>query len=549
LTTNKVALDFFNRIDIVSEISGSYLVMQNSVFGPHKFDLGLTDSAYIYTITADYSPYSMLGNPCALPPNLVIVGNKGGFNVAFNSGAGRVSCDTKIGQTWLKGRNTLVVDYFTKDAAITKETSENLAWNLNGDFQYNKTARDEGVFFVPDFAGQTFSPPAVQSLSAIPQQVMVLTAYCPVYINVYDETGNRVGYNSSSGLVETQISSVFWVSNCSIYIMYPSGMYRLIVVGTDDGTFTLQITLQNETGSTAVLMNKTDTITHGASKSWVLSPTIEGIYTVDAVPSLSASISPLSASIRVGEALFFTSIASGGYTPYSYQWFLNGNPVLGATSSSWTFTPATGGIHYVYLEVTDSVGSTTQSENASITAATVVEKIDAAINFDPYMLNLKSNGKWFTCYIELPEGYDVNDIDVSTIMLNGTILVDLEAPTAIGDYNENGVPDLMVKFNRTTLSKLILDLDIMTSNVTLTITGQLTDGTPFEGNAVIAVRMPGDMNMDGKVDITDCILTANYFGSYPGHPRWNPVVDENEDGRINILDLIAIVRNFGKTYP
>ena len=88
-------------------------------------------------------------------------------------------------------------------------------------------------------------------------------------------------------------------------------------------------------------------------------------------PPLSASIGPLSASILVGQSVTFTSTVSGGYTPYSYQWYLNGAPVSGATSNTWAFTPATSGIYYVHLKVTDAKGNTTQSQTARITAATV----------------------------------------------------------------------------------------------------------------------------------------------------------------------------------
>jgi len=84
-------------------------------------------------------------------------------------------------------------------------------------------------------------------------------------------------------------------------------------------------------------------------------------------PPLSAFISPLSASILVGKSVTFTSTVSGGYTPYSYQWYLNGNPVSGATSASWTFTPTTSGIYYVHLKVTDDKGNTAQSDTARIT--------------------------------------------------------------------------------------------------------------------------------------------------------------------------------------
>ncbi len=174
--------------------------------------------------------------------------------------------------------------------------------------------------------------------------------------------------------------------------------------------------------------------------------------------------------------------------------------------------------------------------------------LTAHIDINPDTLNLNSKGKWITSYIEFPEGYNMNDIDVSTILLNDTVPAELY-PTEVGDYDSDGVPDLMVKFNRTAVSEYILSKGIMTGNVTLTITGQLDDGTLFQGSDVIRVRMPGDVNIDGKVDIRDIAFAAKAFGSYPGHPRWNPIADENEDNEIDIRDIGLIAKNFGKTYP
>jgi hypothetical protein len=88
-------------------------------------------------------------------------------------------------------------------------------------------------------------------------------------------------------------------------------------------------------------------------------------------PPYSASISPLSASILVGQSVTFTSTVSGGYTPYSYQWYLNDAPVSGATLDTWTFKPTADGICYVHLKVTDSKANTAQSETARIIVATV----------------------------------------------------------------------------------------------------------------------------------------------------------------------------------
>jgi PKD repeat protein len=88
-------------------------------------------------------------------------------------------------------------------------------------------------------------------------------------------------------------------------------------------------------------------------------------------PPLSVSISPLSASLVLGQSVTFTSTVSGGVTPYGYQWYVNSALVPSATSASWTFTPSTSGIYYVYLKVTDASSNASQSETARIVVVTV----------------------------------------------------------------------------------------------------------------------------------------------------------------------------------
>lgn len=126
------------------------------------------------------------------------------------------------------------------------------------------------------------------------------------------------------------------------------------------------------------------------SPAWTFTPETTGFYTVYLIvtdnledtaksneasvtvaPQLTVSISPTSASILVGQSVEFTSTVSGGYSPYSYQWYLNGDPVSGANSPSWTFTPTSSGIYYVYLKVTDANDNTAQSETARVTVGAV----------------------------------------------------------------------------------------------------------------------------------------------------------------------------------
>jgi outer membrane protein assembly factor BamB len=115
-------------------------------------------------------------------------------------------------------------------------------------------------------------------------------------------------------------------------------------------------------GTFTIYLNVTDSLSDSAKSNEA---------TVTVASQLSTSISPMSASIFEGQSVTFASTASGGYTPYSYQWYLDGAPVSGATSASWTFTPATSGVYYVYLKLTDAKANTAQSDTARITVTAV----------------------------------------------------------------------------------------------------------------------------------------------------------------------------------
>ena len=174
----------------------------------------------------------------------------------------------------------------------------------------------------------------------------------------------------------------------------------------------------------------------------------------------------------------------------------------------------------------------------------------ATINIDPDTLNLRSEGLWITAYIELPQGYNASDTDVSSIRLNETFSVDPTAPTQIGDYDSDGVSDLMVKFNRTELTSYLYNiLEIKLDTVALTISGQLNDGTLFEGTDIIRVRLAGDVNEDRVVDVVDLSIAGRSFGARIEEDAYEEEIDFNSDGVINMRDLLLISINYGATIP
>jgi hypothetical protein len=169
----------------------------------------------------------------------------------------------------------------------------------------------------------------------------------------------------------------------------------------------------------------------------------------------------------------------------------------------------------------------------------------ALIDIAPNSLNLRSEGRWITAYIELTEGYNISDINISTILLNNTIPAELK-PTAIGDYDDDGIPDLMVKFNRTALTSYIYHaLEIKYGNVTLTLSGNLIDGTPFKGSDTIKIIFGGDANGDGSVDSTDLGIFGVAWSTGP----YNPNCDFNRDSVVDSTDYGLLATNYGATIP
>ncbi|MBC8459436.1 MAG: T9SS type A sorting domain-containing protein [Deltaproteobacteria bacterium] len=101
--------------------------------------------------------------------------------------------------------------------------------------------------------------------------------------------------------------------------------------------------------------------------------------------------------------------------------------------------------------------------------------IPATVEIKPEILNLKSKGN-FTAFIQLPEGYDVVNIDGNTVVCEGASAV-----------KWNVADDTFIaKFNGSDLVGVLPG-----DAVKLTVTGQLTDGTPFEGSDTIKVIQKG----------------------------------------------------------
>lgn len=139
---------------------------------------------------------------------------------------------------------------------------------------------------------------------------------------------------------------------------------------------------------------------------------------------------------------------------------------------------------YAFTKVYRMLGGMTAWKAAGYPVLT--GSIPANIDIDPDTLNLRSNSRWITAYIELQGGYDVSDVNISaTICFYRCPCNYTHAelhPTQIGDHDNDGIPDLMVKFDRSALIALL-----SMGEATLMITGEVNGRTPFEGTDTIRV--------------------------------------------------------------
>lgn len=111
-----------------------------------------------------------------------------------------------------------------------------------------------------------------------------------------------------------------------------------------------------------------------------------------------------------------------------------------------------------------------------------IPAIAAEVDIKPESLQKKSAGQAVTVFIELPQGYDVADIDVGTIRLclstfpcDGGGLAPDGAPGAkpkVGDHDGDGVSDLKVTFDRASVVALLGNVQ-PPATITLTVSGKV----------------------------------------------------------------------------
>jgi len=81
---------------------------------------------------------------------------------------------------------------------------------------------------------------------------------------------------------------------------------------------------------------------------------------------------------------------------------------------------------------------------------------------------------------------------------------------------------------------------------------------PFEFNATnnflvgsvqAKIKLLGDVNSDGTVNLQDLVLLAMAYNTKVGDPKYNSEADFNDDGKINLVDLVTCALYYGQSCP
>jgi len=161
---------------------------------------------------------------------------------------------------------------------------------------------------------------------------------------------------------------------------------------------------------------------------------------------------------------------------------------------TWNTTLVSPGNYTITAEASEAPGETDLEDNtlqSDQIVAVTPPKIYATIDVDPDALNLKSEGRWVTCYIKITDGCNVSDVDRTTVMLNGTVPVDTFwvdklFESVIGDYDNDTIPDLMVKFDRQALIEFLKTEGFTDAEATLAISAE-ANGVSFDATDTIKV--------------------------------------------------------------
>lgn len=205
---------------------------------------------------------------------------------------------------------------------------------------------------------------------------------------------------------------------------------------------------------------------------------------------------------------------------------------------AWDTTSIPIGPYTLAATATTVLGEIDTSDN-TLSVSVYVGTIDIAITG----VNMKTS---------IPSGHNGTGVDVTvqnngqaTETLNVTLSVDsnsVDSQTTTLNPGTSGTVALW--WNTTTLSYGSYTVQAFIVPLPFQI-----DTTNNNFTTTAAVTIPGDLNGDFTVGLSDLVLLAKAYGSNPGDTKWNPNGDIDSNGVVGLTDLVILATHYGQHFP
>jgi hypothetical protein len=203
-------------------------------------------------------------------------------------------------------------------------------------------------------------------------------------VNVTDNVNVKAQSNTATATVNSVPSVTISPSSVTLDVGQSQNFTSTVTGGTPSYTYKWCLNGSAISGATG--------------KSYIFSPSSRGHYsfyvnvtdssnakaqsnvaaaTVNFAPSVK--ISPTSATVNTSQSQLFTATVSNGTGPYSYQWYLNGSAVSGATSATWTFPQSSTGSYTVNLKIKDAASAVATSNTVTVKVYPATPEFPTAI--------------------------------------------------------------------------------------------------------------------------------------------------------------------------
>lgn len=172
---------------------------------------------------------------------------------------------------------------------------------------------------------------------------------------------------------------------------------------------------------------------------------------------------------------------------------------------------------------------------------------------DGFVWILKHDIAIIDCVTSTDETYVGNLINISVTAKNeGDIAENFTITIYVDNQPVVTLPIINLGPNETVTKTVVWNTSSSMPNLTPYKIRVEAEPVPYEINVInnvfidgdVKLKIVGDVNGDGTVDVTDLQLWDSAFSSKPGDSNWNPQADINSDGVVDKEDGILIIQNY-----